>query len=422
MVGGRRAIPSDADMVLGWRATAGMTGVDGAGACAKHAGRAAALFGRSLGALLAGGSASPRWSTVRRAVSSPLSALQRWVRRPFSMQGGREHFLGRFWRAAARVLEAPHRCGDECRDGLGTAGDVDEKRARCASRFQYRAGGRFFGRFLAFYGGRRCASRRHRASAATDVWMAWDYSGRRRKVRQNEFRISYEPLPIPAESAWMFHIVLVLIRVIGFNGDRDVMPAMDRRNMDTTEGAVAVAQASFFLGAALTTFLKEKSEGLSPDLDYPQYNIHSRVSNNFVVRTTVEGHNPIVQDDTIGDAARINRILSGWREHSVGCGFKEDHECKPFPMTAQPEEYELAARACGIVAAVDSVHCIVLKKGPTRQSLRTLANRLDNVLAPLERTNFFVKQEEEVLSEASHGSMPSLISMSDSEGPSSLSS
>lgn len=242
------------------------------------------------------------------------------------------------------------------------------------------------------------------------------------QVRQNEFRISYEPLPIPAESAWMFHIVLVLIRVIGFDGDRDVVPAMDRRNMDTTEGAVAVAQASFFLGAALTTFLKEKSEGLSPDLDYPQYDIHSRVSNNFVVRTTVEGHNPIVQDDTIGDAARINRILSGWREHSVGCGFKEDHECKPFPMTAQPEEYELAARACGIVAAVDSVHRIVLKKGPTRQSLRTLANRLDNVSAPLERTNFFVKQEEEVLSEASHGSMPSLISMSDSEGPSSLSS
>ncbi|KAJ7028588.1 hypothetical protein C8F04DRAFT_1188570 [Mycena alexandri] len=220
-------------------------------------------------------------------------------------------------------------------------------------------------------------------------------------THMNEFRISYEPLPIPAESAWMFHIVLVLIRVIVFDGDRDVVPAMDRRNMDTTEGAVAVAQASFSLVPALTTFLKEKSEGLSPDLDYPQYDIHSRVSNNFVVRTTVEGHNPIVQDDTIGDTARINRILSGWREHSVGCGFKEDHECKPFPMTAQPEEYELAARACGIVAAVDSVHRIVLKKGPTRQSLRTLANRLDNVSAPLERTNFFVKQEEEVLSEAS---------------------
>ncbi|KAJ7020701.1 hypothetical protein C8F04DRAFT_1274617 [Mycena alexandri] len=186
------------------------------------------------------------------------------------------------------------------------------------------------------------------------------------QVRQNEFRILYEPLPIPAESAWMFHIVLVLIRVIGFDGNRDVVPAMDRRNMDTTEAAVAVAQASFFLCAALTTFLKEKSEGLSPDLDYAQYDIHSWVSNNFVVRTTVEGHNPIIQDDTIGDAAQINYILSGWREHSVGCGFKEDHECKPFPMTAQLEEYKLAARACGIVAAVDSVHRIVLKKGLTR--------------------------------------------------------
>ncbi|KAJ6467604.1 hypothetical protein DFH09DRAFT_1111816 [Mycena vulgaris] len=42
-------------------------------------------------------------------------------------------------------------------------------------------------------------------------------------IRQNEFRTTYGVIPVPGECAWMFHVILVLLHVIGFAGDDAVV-------------------------------------------------------------------------------------------------------------------------------------------------------------------------------------------------------
>jgi hypothetical protein len=71
------------------------------------------------------------------------------------------------------------------------------------------------------------------------------------QIRQNEFRILYEPPVIPLEAAWMFHIIQVLLVIVGLVGED---------KPETTDGRIAHAQAGFLLGAALSMFPMKKSE------------------------------------------------------------------------------------------------------------------------------------------------------------------
>ncbi|KAJ7493730.1 hypothetical protein FB451DRAFT_1164601 [Mycena latifolia] len=48
------------------------------------------------------------------------------------------------------------------------------------------------------------------------------------QIRQNEFRIQYMPTPMPSTTAWMFHVVLVLLQVIGFEGDEAMVVTADK--------------------------------------------------------------------------------------------------------------------------------------------------------------------------------------------------
>ncbi|KAJ7275974.1 hypothetical protein C8J57DRAFT_1224118 [Mycena rebaudengoi] len=39
------------------------------------------------------------------------------------------------------------------------------------------------------------------------------------QIRQNEYCISYNPVAMPSEAAWMFHVTLCLLHILGFDGD-----------------------------------------------------------------------------------------------------------------------------------------------------------------------------------------------------------
>ncbi|KAJ7616871.1 hypothetical protein B0H17DRAFT_1220175 [Mycena rosella] len=45
------------------------------------------------------------------------------------------------------------------------------------------------------------------------------------QIRQNEFRVAYCTIPVPPQSAWTFHVILAMLRVVGFEGDGDVVAA-----------------------------------------------------------------------------------------------------------------------------------------------------------------------------------------------------
>ncbi|KAJ6553768.1 hypothetical protein DFH09DRAFT_1318793 [Mycena vulgaris] len=101
-------------------------------------------------------------------------------------------------------------------------------------------------------------------------------------IRQNEFRTTYGVIPVPGECAWMFHVILVLLHVIGFAGDDAVVVTDEVAGMQApTEGMLAAAQANFFLHAALTTYLADMRLGVPAILDFKDYDRHSRVTRHF---------------------------------------------------------------------------------------------------------------------------------------------
>ncbi|KAJ7276010.1 hypothetical protein C8J57DRAFT_1224146 [Mycena rebaudengoi] len=40
------------------------------------------------------------------------------------------------------------------------------------------------------------------------------------QIRQNEYCISYNPVAMPSKAAWMFHVTLCLLHILGFDGDK----------------------------------------------------------------------------------------------------------------------------------------------------------------------------------------------------------
>ncbi|KAJ6499665.1 hypothetical protein C8R47DRAFT_1211976 [Mycena vitilis] len=254
------------------------------------------------------------------------------------------------------------------------------------------------------------------------------------QIRQNEFRVHYESGVVPSEAAWMFHVILVLLIVVGFEGEELALVPAPSVNV-TTEAALAQSQASFFLGAALATFVSNKENGSDDaQLDFPAYDRARWVSGNIHYRARPSSFHPIPIVDTLADPFDYNLILSRIHEeerrernrrqaearppctHAGHTPMESSHDCgeKPHEIVSCPvlptvHEAEDVAAAAGIIAALDTSFRFI-KKMPTRRSYRVLASQLSGESLPPDE--FFVKEEERALSECSSGSMPSLVTPS----------
>ncbi|KAJ7823671.1 hypothetical protein B0H13DRAFT_2375938 [Mycena leptocephala] len=240
------------------------------------------------------------------------------------------------------------------------------------------------------------------------------------QIRQNEFHISYKPPVIPSEAAWMFHIIQVLLVVVGFVGEDKPVVNIGEGPEETTDGRVAHAQAGFLLSAALSTFLARKKSGDEAHLDFPEYDANHWISANFAYRGRPTDFCPIATDDSLADTFKYNEIIARWREIGIGATARK-HSCghaAHTPVLCEVLPPGIPSRSSDSLAAGDAVRTVrfkatlqaiesMIKKTATRRSMRVLAARMGETQGPVD--DFFVKEEERALSEASYGSMPGLV-------------
>ncbi|KAJ7070251.1 hypothetical protein B0H15DRAFT_807218 [Mycena belliarum] len=139
------------------------------------------------------------------------------------------------------------------------------------------------------------------------------------QIRQNEFRVALTAVVVPGEASWMFHIMLVIFHVIGFDGDDSVLGAADGlAGPEATELKVANAQATFLLGAALTTYLQDLKDGRPAVLDYPDYDHSGMVSRQFSARMLPASFDLIPQEPMLGPNFDMLERLAAWRFGSLG--------------------------------------------------------------------------------------------------------
>ncbi|KAJ7913290.1 hypothetical protein B0H13DRAFT_1873973 [Mycena leptocephala] len=174
-----------------------------------------------------------------------------------------------------------------------------------------------------------------------------------------------------------------------------------RGSEETTDGQIAHAQAGFLLGAALSTFLAKKKSGDEAHLDFPEYDANHWISANFAYRGLQRDYRRWRE---IGIGATARRHSCGHTAHTpVSC------DTVPPGIPSRSSD-SLAAgeavRAAGFKATLQAVESVI-KKTATRRSMRVLAARMGETQGPPD--DFFVKEEERALSEASYGSMPGLM-------------
>ncbi|KAJ7066863.1 hypothetical protein B0H15DRAFT_807551 [Mycena belliarum] len=139
------------------------------------------------------------------------------------------------------------------------------------------------------------------------------------QIRQNEFRVALTAVVVPGEASWMFHIMLVIFHVIGFDGDDSVLGAADGlAGPEATELKVANAQATFLLGAALTTYLQDLKDGRPAVLDYPDYDHSGMVSRQFSARMLPASFDLIPQEPMLGPNFDMLERLAAWRFGTLG--------------------------------------------------------------------------------------------------------
>ncbi|KAJ7849896.1 hypothetical protein B0H13DRAFT_2361046 [Mycena leptocephala] len=240
------------------------------------------------------------------------------------------------------------------------------------------------------------------------------------QIHQNKFRISYEPPVIPSEAVWMFHIIQVLLVVVGFVGEDKPVVNIGEGPEETTDGRIAHAQAGFLLGAALSTFLAKKKSGDKAHLNFPEYDANHWISANFAYRGCPTDFRPIATDDSLADTFKYNEIIACWREIGIGATARK-HSCghaAHTPVSCEAAPPGIPSRSSNSVAAGDAVRAAgfnatlqaiesVIKKTATRRSMRVLVAKMGETQGPPDE--FFVKEEERALSEASYGSMPGLM-------------
>ncbi|KAJ7240700.1 hypothetical protein C8J57DRAFT_1527375 [Mycena rebaudengoi] len=162
------------------------------------------------------------------------------------------------------------------------------------------------------------------------------------QIRQNEFRISYDPVPVPSEAAWMFHVILCLLRVIGFEDDMDTSLKTDQPfQTGATEGQLAEAQAKFLLGAALQTYVDNVRAGAHSPLDYKTYDEYGWVNKNFVHHIRPDAFKAMPVGIPFQESLEIEDILSAWRAR--------------YRIVRQEREEEKMTHAAIVASTVQSI-------------------------------------------------------------------
>ncbi|KAJ7157410.1 hypothetical protein C8R46DRAFT_1040416 [Mycena filopes] len=238
------------------------------------------------------------------------------------------------------------------------------------------------------------------------------------QIRHNEALAAYGPVPVPAASAWMFHLIQALLHVVGFKGDDELTPPFVLGDEALPEGELARSQASFLLAGAIHSYVEECAAGGSPLLDYTTFDPSGRVSRCFGGRIAPEDLVPLVADDGMGDGEEPSMEP---RTRSVSRVSERPRQSELSSRLSSPEgfdEAEFVADAAGLIAAVDAVHQVALQQAPTRCSVREVAHHIDSKLATLSGLpprEFLVFRGDGGLSDSSYDSLPSLRTMSNSD-------
>ncbi|KAJ6624484.1 hypothetical protein B0H10DRAFT_1943093 [Mycena sp. CBHHK59/15] len=106
------------------------------------------------------------------------------------------------------------------------------------------------------------------------------------QVHQNELRGLFSRYNTPT-AAWMFHVLLVLIKVVGFDGDNGPPEC------GCTPIQVAAAKIEFLLQQCADTFMMHRSTDRTTFLDYEEYDPHRTVEGYFSGRRLPEEYTHI---------------------------------------------------------------------------------------------------------------------------------
>ncbi|KAJ6578753.1 hypothetical protein DFH09DRAFT_1310726 [Mycena vulgaris] len=134
------------------------------------------------------------------------------------------------------------------------------------------------------------------------------------QIQQNEFYFSHGVIAVPGECAWMFHVILVLLHVVGFEGEDVVLTTTKVvRERAPTVGMVAKSQAAFFLSAALASYYANMCLGIPCIFDYKDYDRHGPISRSFPNRVHPEALLPIPIADENLDESILAEVINEWR-------------------------------------------------------------------------------------------------------------
>jgi hypothetical protein len=187
------------------------------------------------------------------------------------------------------------------------------------------------------------------------------------KIRQNELCVSYTVPAIPSEAVWMFHVMQVILVVVGFNTEANCpLKANGSPVSVELEGAAAQSQAMFFLNGALSTFCEKMKANEAVFFDYPEYDPSHWVSNNFAYRSHPTSFLPIPVDDSLADLFEYNEAITQWRERGMeapvtgACIFCDNHSAaahlceKALRLMVQNllDEVDVVAKAAGLTATL----------------------------------------------------------------------
>jgi hypothetical protein len=154
-------------------------------------------------------------------------------------------------------------------------------------------------------------------------------------------------------------------------------------------GAATQSQATFFLNGMLATFCERMKTGEAVFPDYPEYDPSHWVSNNFAYCSHPTNFLPMPVDDSLVDSFEYNEAIVQWCKQGMeapvtgACVFCGDHSAaahtceKVLRLMVQTllDEVDVAAKAAGLVATLNIVHCL-LKYGPTGRRVRVLASQI----------------------------------------------
>ncbi|KAJ7625203.1 hypothetical protein B0H17DRAFT_1151206 [Mycena rosella] len=138
------------------------------------------------------------------------------------------------------------------------------------------------------------------------------------RLCQNKLRMSFSRFNTPSEATWMLHLILVLIHVIGFDGDDG--PA--ERGIGPT--TMALVETDFLLRKASETYLVHRLSEQPHFLDYEEYDPHRTVQPYFNGRRSLRQRPTehateigAIVESLLGILARIRATQFGADEQEV---------------------------------------------------------------------------------------------------------